>query len=264
MISSVIGLSHLVFTVNETGNNQLLSDLLAKEYDLPILLEFNQSEFRKALLRNNQNLISHISLFKPKFNHLPAIELLHVIPLAERSIMNYGLFIAGSNAGKNDQEIQTIELGQTSYNLRFHIDNILQSPVGELYSDNVFVNTNGCWIIVQDFDSQSAFLKSIAGVKILEDSNNTLVAKFRVINKTFSSFTIILIRDEQNSSDFFNDDIGLSTLGWFSKDLINGTGNGFFNKGSDIFPIEMNGTRFDAKFIYNNKSISHELLKLIY
>ena len=80
-MNSIIGLSHLVFTVNSINNNSAKkSDFLKQFYSEGEIFNFDHSFIRNSLIRNNENAISSLSLFRPLTHNLPAIELLYVRP----------------------------------------------------------------------------------------------------------------------------------------------------------------------------------------
>ena len=64
--------------------------------------------------------------------------------------------------------------------------------------------------------------------------------------------------------NYYNDDYGLSTIGWISKDLENIQPRirtiGF--ELSPTFSIEMNNNHFEAFFCYDNFSLSQEIMKI--
>jgi hypothetical protein len=60
-MNNILGLSHLVFTVNSDKIHTLKGTLLESFYGDGDYLEFNHKEARKDLIRNSTNLISKIS-----------------------------------------------------------------------------------------------------------------------------------------------------------------------------------------------------------
>ena len=258
-MSSIIGLSHLVFTVNRNNTNSAKnSDFLMQNFSEAVNFEFDHSYVRKSLIRNKENAISSLSLFKPISHDLPAIELLYANSTELRPFEKYGI-IDTCKTDKREKELETYYFPNSDFYVRYYYDSFMESWIA--LDTNFFENGVGCWISTSDFESQKMFFSSIKTGKILLENDNYFVFKCRVVNKKFSNFTFVLVKD-LNSSLFYNDDSGLSTLGWFTKDIEN---ESFSKNGltlSESFTIYLNDNIFTAMFLFNNRSISHELLKL--
>jgi hypothetical protein len=258
-MSSIIGLSHIVFTVNRIRNSEAKNSVFLKKfYSDGQKFEFDHSNVRNSLIRNKENAISCLSLFKPISYNLPAIELLFVNGTKARPFEKYGI-IDASKAVNNEEKLQTYYFPNSDFFIRYYYDSFLESWIA--LDTNFFENGLGCWICTSDFESQKMFFSSIKNGKVLFENDYYFIIRCGVVNKTFSQFTFILVNDQSNSN-YYNDDTGLSTLGWFTKDI---EYESFNNKGltlSESFSINLNVNIFNAMFLYNNRSISHELLKL--
>ena len=143
--------------------------------------------------------------------------------------------------------------------VKYYFDSFINSRIA--VETNLFEKGFGCWLCASDFEEQKSFFLSIRNSKVLLENDDFLIISCKVINKKFSNFTFVIIRDDVESTNF-NDDPGLSTIGWITKDISHESLAAIKLQGSPKFTILLNGNTFDAKFLYNNKSISHELLKL--
>ena len=80
-----------------------------------------------------------------------------------------------------------------------------------------------------------------------------------IINTFFSPFTILIIKSEKQT-DYFNDDAGLSTLGFICKNLPKKIDKPFCL--SEELDIILFTKKLKGKFIYDNNGIAYELLKI--
>ncbi len=257
-MSNIIGFSHLVFTVCNTdpepASDFLNNFYLAKEY-----FEFDHETFRMPLIREEKNGISKLSLYKSKDGNLPAVELLHVDNVVKRPLTNYGIIAAKNNYSRIN-ELKRLYFSENEFYVDYYYDALMNSPVAT--ATNFFDNEKdpGCWMLLNDFEEQRTFFRSISNKKILIDKNDVFAVRTKVINKKLSNFIFVLVKDHNNGK-YYNDDLGLSTLGWFTKGFDGITGE-IELESSTVFPISLNGNYFDAKFFYNNQNISHEVLKI--
>ena len=262
MNRDILGLSHLVFTISKSDfGTQFFSSLLDKHYDQSVILELDHSEHRHPLLRDVLNSKSHITLFKSKFSDLPAIELLHVETFGSRPLENYGLFISGIADHLPAQKIYKFRW--KDYFIDYFIDELLNCAIAV---DTNFINQeieSGAWLYVNDFDDQRQFFTQGTSAKVILESSDILIVRCKVLNKKFSNFIFVLIRNNQSSCNYYNDDLGLSTLGWIAKDLKSEEVDKLFRSSTKIFSLEVNDNQFEAKFLFNSKNISHEILKPI-
>ena len=256
-MNDIIGLSHLVFSVDQNKKQENI--LLKTLYDNEKFYEFDHKNIRSPFIRNKENLNSKLNIYNSSFSDMPPIELLTVTNVSKRSKNNYGLIVNDKSLSINQDKIK-IEFCNSEFYVLCFFDFFLNSYVA--VENNFFNSGNGCWYLAKDFDDQKFFLKSIPSVKIIKDDENIFIIKCRIINKFFSYFTIVLIKDYNEKSNLYNDDIGLSSMGWFSKNLnMDFLNNGKFNS-TKKFTINLDKNEFNAKFIYNNMGISHELLKI--
>ena len=255
---NILGLSHLVFTVNCDKINSLNGTLLDSFYGDGDYLEFNHKEARKDLIRNNFNLISKISLFKPLNSDLPALEFLYCKSSISRDNHSYGLIF--NNYDFKSKELEQVINFDNFYFAKFFFDKKLNLSIS--YSTNLIQDQFGCWIIIKDFEEQKNLLLNQKSNQVISSDENKIVIRTKVINSKFSSFTIVLIKSNSNlTENFFNDDLGLSTIGWFQKKTNELKQSNDFLKTKD-FQITIFGKKFNANFLYKNVSISHEILNL--
>lgn len=250
---SILGISHLVFTVNK--NESKNSEYLNTNFLAPDNFEFDHSKIRKPLLRNSSNQISRISFHKPINPCLPAIELIESNNLLTRPQNSFGII---DKTLKNFNFPSTlIKLGnqQTITSYFCPIMNINIS-----WETNIIDGEVGCWIEVFDFKSQMDLLKKNFSLNCYYEDDSTAKFKTKIINKSLSPFFIVLIKSSECQS-FYNDDLGLSSVGWFSRNLLSQTNVDLF-KTSEHFKINLYDNELNAQFVYNNKLFSHEILKL--
>ncbi len=254
----ILGLSHLVFTVNTDKINSLNETLLGSFYGDGDYLEFNHQEARKDIIRNNTNSISKISLFKPLQGNLPAIEFLYSKNTLSRHINTYGLIF--NNHEFKCNQLEYIINFDKHYYAKCFFDPKLNLYIS--YSTNLIQDQFGCWIIVKDFDQQKQFFLNEKSNQVISCDQDKLVIKCRVINSKFSSYTIVLLKDNSLlNENYYNDDLGLSTIGWFQKSNSEVKPTTIFFS-TIAFQILIFKRKFEAKFFYNNVSISHELLNV--
>jgi hypothetical protein len=257
-MNNILGLSHLVFTLNCDKINSLNGTLLESFYGDGDYLEFNHKEARKDLIRNNVNLISKISLFKPINSDLPALEFLYCKSSISRVINSYGLIF--NNYDFKSKELEEVIYFDNFYFVKCFFDKTLNLLIA--YSTNLTQEQFGCWIIVRDFEEQKNLLLNQKSNDVISCDENKIVIRTKVINSKFSSFTIVLIKSNSNfTENYFNDDLGLSTIGWFQKKTNEIRHNYNFLKTKD-FQITIFGRKFNANFLYKNVSISHEILNI--
>ena len=126
-MSSIIGLSHLVFTVNRINNNTVQnSDFLKQFYSEAENFEFDHSYARNSLIRNRENAISNLSLFKPLSFNLPAIELLYVKSTEIRPFEKYGI-IDACKASKSEKELEIYNFPESDFFVRYYYDSFIES-----------------------------------------------------------------------------------------------------------------------------------------
>lgn len=256
-MNSVIGLSHLVFTIDsEVDIAAAGSVFLQQFYALGEDFYFDHRSVRLNLIRDKQNEQSQLTLYKSRFNDMPAIELLRVKSSIKRPRETYGFIQAGITP-LAEQELKKYYFPGTDFFVDYYNDDVLGSRIA--CATNFFEKGYGCWITVDDFDLQKAFFSSIKSARIFVDTDDIFIVGCKVINKRFSNFTFVLIKNRKQTI-FYNDDCGISTLGWFAKEIEKHHTIGFAE--TIPFSISLNGNLFGAKFLYNNRSISHELLKL--
>lgn len=252
----ILGISHIVFTTNNKFDSKTLNTLLEDYFFDGEYFEFDHSTIRRPLIRSEKNLQSNLSLLKAKINFLPALELLHCESEISRPNNFFGLILKKNYKGIS-YEKKSIFIDE------YYINFIKEEKFGIniSYETNIIEEDFGCWICVNDYESQKQFLLSQKSIKVVREGDDYIVVKCRIMNSSFTSFNIILLRDTQSKElEYYNDDLGLSTLSWFFKGDVNNQGLDF--KLTDIFEIDMLSKKFHACFLYSNKSLSHELLKI--
>lgn len=250
-MNNIIGISHIVFTVD--NQEQIESRYISLLYQNPKKFRFNHSTIKKKIIRENLNGISKISYFKGIDNYQVPIETIFSNNEVSRPKNSFGIvnkfFINGDN--DNFEIIKHKILGDL---------NVYYCKITQAFICNnlELINTElGCWIEVSNFEDQLRLLVEDFGLKCIYETKEIAVILTKVINKSFSNFSIILLRSNSNIN-YYNDDIGLSSIGWISKsDFIIKTPN--FKK-THMFNIKLFENKFKTKFIYNNKGISHEIL----
>jgi hypothetical protein len=262
MNNNVIGFSHLVFTVGNDYGTQKKSPFLARHFDEGKYFEFDHAEYRSAVIRNSSNAVSRLSFYGSLLNDMPAIELLHVNDPVKRVAGSYGLIVPESYKNTNESPLPV----ETQYfcNGKYFVSGVYDETLSAFvaYDTNLFQKDGGCWLTVNDFEAQRKFHSGISSNKILIDENEIFAVRCRVINKKLASFVIVFLRGQNNEEKIYNDDQGLSTFGWFVRNLDDAEMNGYLDWQSPSFEININANTFAAKFLYNNKGLSHELLKI--
>lgn len=254
----ILGLSHIVFTVNKENIKSLKGTVLGNFYGEGNYLEFNHGEIRKNLIRNDNNLLSKITLFKSLNGDLPAIEFLYSNSNFKRPSDSYGLILKTitppSDCLKNE-----LRFGQKK-NAKCIFDKELNLNIA--YCTDLIEDDFGCWITVKDFDNHKNFLLNEKANRIISYENDMLTVKCRVLNSKFTTFTIVLIKEKrERAQNYYNDDLGLSTIGWFQKNFERLENYEQFSI-THTFQISIFSRIFNAHFLYSNISISHELLNL--
>lgn len=255
-MSDILGISHIVLSTNNKFDSRTLNTLLEDYFFDGEYFEFDHSTIRSQLIRSEINLRSKLSLLKSRNKYLPALELLYCESEISRPNNFFGLILKNSIVNK-PCEVSSILID------KYYINFINEKKFGLniSYDTNIIEEDFGCWIYIKDYDSQKKFLSSQKSIKVVREGVDFIVLKCKIMNSSLTSFNIILIRDTKNKElEYFNDDLGLSTLGWFFKGELKNESSDF--KMTDFFEIEILGKKIKARFVYSNKSISHELLKI--
>lgn len=260
-MSNIIGLSHLVFTVPFEKKLSSASPLISDNYGSHEYFEMNHANYRSSMLRHQRNEISMLTLYKPAEGNLPGIELLYADAEVSRPTLSYGLLTFGKV--NENKDILSYTFPGTNLFIDYYVDEFLNCPV--VLDTNLLkaIDHPGCWLVVSDFDQQKDIFSKVKTGKIITETDNLFVMKCKVINKRLSDFYFILMRDNGKGDNYYNDDLGLSTIGWFTRgeNLVSKL-NLPYNK-TEEFNLSLNGTTFNAYFLYTNKSVSHEILKTI-
>lgn len=253
----VLGLSHLVFSNNRL--NLDLNNFLKNNFEPPSNFKLDHSILRQPMVRLKENLLSNISLYKSNLKSFPALEVLHVSTINKRSEESYGIILNSETNRKLG--LETINFSNPNFYANCLFDQNLNSYIA--YDTNLIKDKslNGCWITVNDFHEQVDVLSNIFRLPIYEEFEDICSFKCKLLNSTFSNFILVLINGKNKVNQTFNDDLGISTIGWFVNTLEIESDKNNNLQITDEFQIELLNNKFKAKFVYSNFGISHELLK---
>ena len=248
----ILGLSHIVFTVNSTKVNK--DDYLTHSFEDSQNYSFDHSVARSKMIRDERNNISMLDFFKYKDNYGPSIELLYSFTKENRPSQSYG--IIDKTFIPNNFDFNTLDhdfLGKT----KSYFSSSLNC---EIITSTESIDTDyGCWIEVSNFANHVEMLKSFFGMELTYF--NGQIAKFKsiIINTSLSPFTLIVIKSKAPKI-YYKDDRGLSSLGWFAKSLPEKSFDSFSL--SDQFNLSLFTKKLKGRFIFDNNGIAHEILKL--
>lgn len=247
---NTLGLSHIVFTVNKTNIDSYLKDCFNK----PKKYSFDHSSIRYDMIRHKRNSLSDLEFFVYKDNTGPSVELIKTVTQNKRPDSNFGLIDKTFSPDITKvHDTNHIFFG----NISSYFSKCLNCQV--IISSESIETDFGCWIKVSNFESHVSMLRDFFALKLIYSDNNIAKFKTSIINKSLSPFTLVLIKS-RISQNYFNDDIGLSSLGWFVKDFPKKTYNPFSL--SNEFKLSLFTKKLTGRFIFDNNGISHELLKI--
>ena len=250
-MTKIIGLSHIVFTRAKTSINDDI--FLKSNYESPKKFQFDHSSIKSKMVRDKLNKLSNLSFYRSNSRGI-SVEILHSKTNVKRPKCSYGII---------DKKIKSDSLNENYSELDFLGENKSTfSPSLNCYvikSTNVINTDYGCWYSVNNFEHHVEIFQKLLGLKLI--SNDEKIAKFKcvIINTFFSPFTILIINSEKKT-DYFNDDAGLSTLGFICKNLPEKIDEPFCL--SEELDIILFTKKLKGKFIYDNNGISYELLKI--
>tara|TARA_Y100001935_G_C17220708_1_gene465148 strand:- start:282 stop:1034 length:753 start_codon:yes stop_codon:yes gene_type:complete len=250
-MTKIIGLSHIVFTKVKTSINDDI--FLKSNYQTPKKFQFDHSSIKSNMIRDKLNKLSNLNFYKSNRSAI-SVEILHSKTNFKRPKYSYGII---------DKKIKTDSLKENYSDLDFLGKNMSTfSPSLNCYiikSTNIINTDYGCWYSVNNFEQHVEIFEKSLGLKLI--SNDGKIAKFKcvIINTFFSPFTILIIKSEKQT-DYFNDDAGLSTLGFICKNLPKKIDKPFCL--SEELDIILFTKKLKGKFIYDNNGIAYELLKI--
>lgn len=248
----ILGLSHIVFTVNT--NKLEKDDYVTNTFEDPKNYIFDHSRQRVNMIRDKVNNISNLNFYKSKNNIGPSIELLSCVNTNYRLSNTYGIidknFIPNKNMLRNSDHIF---FGK----IKSYFSSSLNCQI--ITSVNSIDTDYGCWIEVNNFDNHIEMLKSCFGLKLIYLTKNIAQFKSIIINSSLTPFTLIIIKSK-TSTKYYNDDNGLSSLGWIANSFPEEPFESF--NLSDEFNLLLFAKKLKGRFIFDNNGISHELLKL--
>ena len=250
-MNNIIGISHIVFTVD--NQEYIESSYISSSYQNPKSFLFNHSTIKNKLIRRNLNGISKLSYFESKDNYQVPIETIFSKNIESRPKNSFG--IINKSFGKGDDENFKILKHKILGDLNVYYCKRIQAFI---CNNLELIRTElGCWIEVSNFEDHIKLLVEDFGLTCIYQTNQIAVIQTKVINKSFSNFSIILLNSYSNKN-YFNDDIGLSSIGWISNSEFIIKAPNF--KKTQVFYLKLFENKFKTKFIYDNKGVSHEIL----
>lgn len=247
----ILGISHFVFSVN----NDKQSIYLRNNYLAPDNFKFDHSSVRRPMLRNTSNQISNIKFFKPINQSLPPIELIGTNNSVSRKKNSFGII---DKTHENTSSPNVLIQFGNQQSIQAHFCPAM--GVSVCSQTDIIDNDHGCWIKVFDFKSQLDFLKKKLNLNCFYEDDFSAKFRTRIINKSLTPFTIVLIKASEPDR-FYNDDLGFSSIGWFSRNLISFINSDHY-KISEHFKLKLYDKELNAQFVYDNGLFSHEILKL--
>lgn len=250
-MTKIIGLSHIVFTKVKSSSNDDI--FLKSNFENPKKFKFDHSSIRSNMLRDKSNKLSNLSFYKSNKNSI-SVEILHSNTNSTRPKMSYGIIdkkIKIDNLKENDSDLDFLGKNMSTFS---------QSLNCYIVKSTNIINTDyGCWYSVNNFEQHIEIFEKSLGLKLI--SNDGEIAKFEsvIINTFLSPFTILIVRTE-TKTDYFNDDAGLSTLGFICKSLPEKINEPFYL--SEEFDLMLFKKKLKGKFIFDNNGIAYELLKI--
>ena len=267
-MENILGFSHLVFT---SHNKKLVSNSqLTSLYEQPEQYTFAHGAVKKKLLRTPST-DTLLSFYSSRDGDLPALELVYSESYCARDLNSYGLILPSTKAPEASKTISKRCLNdKINAIIPIHSVALIEElPCYLIYSEILHQNecTMGAWMNVNDLENTLLMYQKQLNSEIINQGDGIAIAKTRVINKKFTNFLWVLI-EENNQKSYFNDDIGLSTLGWIKKPSPNTLPpkqiniEGLKLNDTKPFTIEMNGRQFNAAFYFDNQLPSFEILEL--
>tara|TARA_Y100000385_G_scaffold283571_1_gene339918 strand:- start:80 stop:763 length:684 start_codon:yes stop_codon:yes gene_type:complete len=227
---------------------------MTNTFEDPKNYSFDHSDQRLKMIRDKINNISNLRFYKYKNNLGPSIELLNCVNKNYRLSNTYGIidknFISYKDELRNSDHIF---FGKIKSYFSSSLNCQIITSVDSIDTDY------GCWFEVNNFDNHIEMLKSFFGLKLIDQTKNTAKFKSIIINSSLSPFTLIIVKSKI-STKYYNDDNGLSSLGWFANSFPQEPFKSF--NLSDEFNLSLFTKKLKGRFIFDNYGISHELLKL--
>ncbi len=265
-MSGIFGLSHLIFSSP--------SRILAQESPLrsffkdPEFYKFDHSDVKKDLLRdkNSCEKFTHLSLYNSREGNLPSLELIFSESAISRPITKFGLLIPPSMSPafnlspKFSISAKFAEIHSLS---RVYLEPDIPSLLAISPELSEHSCSLGAWTASRDIEESSHFFVNFMGAQILSKTPLTHTLRVKVMNRAFSNFLIIIVKDDAPAANFYNDDIGLAAFGWFCR-KVPLSENACAGKRSFspkfLIPMKKN---FEARFIYDNEGQSHEIMAIV-
>ena len=250
---NLIGLSHLVFTTNKKNFKE--SKFLNQNFSSLGVHVFDHYDYKKKLLRNSTKILSEITLYKSKDLNLPAFEFI---------LSNNNVCRPNDTYGIINKKLKNFN--SLSREIYFSNNNLINSSFCPQLNLNVCNDTDlirnktGMWFKVFDFIKYVHFFKRHLKLFCYYEDNYKAIFTTRIINRALTKFDILIFKSEEKQS-YFNDDLGLSTLGWITKNLVKKIENYHV---TEPFNIKLDKNEFLGQFSYDNSFISNEFLKINY
>ncbi len=261
-MSGILGLSHLVFT---TCAERLADDShLSALYHLGERNQYGAIPEKKDLLREPEGWRStSMSLYHSRTASHPSFELIHAKGTNARPLGSYGLLLP-PHPGLNGQAppnslaflVDFLAVEQVI------IDKTLPTYLAFSSKLEESACSMGAWLEVADLSVTVDLFKNLLMCEELFSDGETSLLRCRVLNKKFTKFLWVLRKIKSNAGVYFNDDIGLSTIGWIARgfDTSGETAQACGLKTSGRFDVAVGGRTLKAAFLYDNQSASHEIL----
>ena len=251
----IVGLSHLVFTVNHEKYKN--SAYLKNKFLVGDQYIFNHHRYRKDLLRDSTKKFSKINLFKSKHNDFPAFEFLESDCEVLRPSNFYGII------DKNFKQTNYIsEKVQLSKNIWVKSQFCPMLNLNICNKTDLIDSQNGLWLKVYKFEEHVNFFIKSLKLKCYYQDDEKAFFRTIIVNKNLVNFDIVLFKTLERQS-FFNDDIGLSTIGWITKNLVNKKEKDNF-KFTESFNFKIGNRELSAQFSYDKSFLSNEYIKVNY
>ena len=199
-------------------------------------------------------------------NDLPALEIITTTFSVVRPLVTYGLLFPPLDSKREGSGNQ--------YHSRLPIDNVIPNygttliaelPVLFAYSPTLKTHScsMGAWITVPNLDNAKRFYSDVLSGTCVDSGTSHACFTTPIVNKKLSKFLWVLVEEVSHRPKVvvFNDDIGLSSLGWISRDLEISNFERYGYEISPKFELDVGGKHFEGLFYYDMQTPSNEFLK---
>lgn len=260
----VVGLSHLVFTSQSSGLPE--GSILSSIYQFGERNDYGPIPEKKELLRDADGWEStSMSLYHSKTSEHPSLELIHIDKASHRPAGSYGLILPPGHESSTAMAPSQcgIPVPDIAANSIVSEESL---PVTIAFSPKPVEHgcSMGAWLDVADLDASTAFFTDALGAECISKGVSSTLLKCRVVNKKFSKFLWLLRQKNSIEEVYYNDDLGLSTIGWVARGLdgVEAAARRHGLRASGRFEVGVGGRTLRAAFLYDNRSASHEILSV--